>query len=202
MIGVIRQPEFILCDPDMLRTLDQSEYRMGFAEVIKYGAILDAGLFEFLRRNREQAMKMDPTVMEKIISICVNAKCHIVEKDEKESGERKILNFGHTFAHAFEKLSRIPHGEAVAIGMVLAAKLSERMGMISGSETERLKSLVGLYGLPVEYRGDFSDVFEVMRKDKKRAGGGISLILLESIGKAVIKEVGMTDLKNLIDDLC
>lgn len=202
MIGIIRQPDFVICDPEMLKTLEPAEFRMGFAEVIKYGAIAKPQLIEYLEKNCGSALAMEPAVMEEIIGICAVAKCDIVERDEKESGERKTLNFGHTFAHAFEKLSGIPHGEAVSIGMVLAAGLSERLGMITAGEVDRLRNLLLSYGLPVDYNKPCIQAFEVMKKDKKREGDKLSLILLETLGKAVIRDVALSDLKNWIDDLC
>lgn len=202
MVGTIRQPDFVLCDPQMLKTLDPAEFRMGFAEAVKYGAIIRPELFEFLEKNHRAALAFDPGVLEEIISVSAGAKCEIVSGDEYETGERKKLNFGHTFAHAFEKLSSIPHGHAVSMGMVQAAKLSVRLGMTGGGTAERLEKVLAYYGLPVGYTGNCSDVFEVMKLDKKRGGDTISLILLEAIGKAVIREVPLRDLKNWIDDLC
>jgi 3-dehydroquinate synthase len=202
MIGIIRQPDFVLCDPEMLKSLEPSEFRMGFAEVIKYGAIQDPGLVDFLESKHAKALEMDPSVMEEIVGICARAKAGIVSNDENESGERKKLNFGHTFAHAFEKLSGLPHGESVAIGMVLAARLSEQMGLLTSGETKRLADIISLYGLPTSYEGSCRDAFEVMKNDKKRGGDSISLILLDSIGKAIIRDLPLQKLKNLIDDLC
>ncbi len=202
MIGIIRQPDFVICDPEMLQTLEPGEFRMGFAEVVKYAAIFDPGLFACLEKNYAAALLHDPAVLERIISVSVSAKCDIVAADEKESGERKKLNFGHTFAHAFEKLSGISHGEAVSIGMVLAARLSERLGMISEGDVSRLKELLINFGLPVIWNGSSTEIFETMKRDKKREGDSISLILLESIGKAVIRDVALTDLEKWIDDLC
>jgi 3-dehydroquinate synthase len=202
MIGCIRQPDFVICDPEMLRTLDPREFRMGFAEVIKYGAIGDPALLSFLEKNHEAALALETGTLEEIIADCAAAKCAIVTADEKESGERKKLNFGHTFAHAFEKLDGIPHGEAVSIGMVLAARLSESLGMIERADVERLGDLVRKFGLPASYGGSCREAFEVMRKDKKREGSKISMILLEALGKAVIRDMPLKDLKKLIDDLC
>ena len=202
MVGLIRQPDFVICDVEMLRSLEPVEFRMGFAEVIKYGAIVNVQLFEYLEKNYVSALDMETDVLEEIVGICAAAKCDIVERDEKESGDRKKLNFGHTFAHAFEKLSGIPHGEAVSIGMVLAAVLSERLGMITAEEVKRLRDLLIAYRLPVDFDISCREVFEVMKKDKKRVGDTISMILLESIGKAVVRDVALTDLKNWIDDLC
>lgn len=202
MIGCIRQPEFVICDPEMLKTLEAGELRMGFAEVIKYGAIVNLEFFRFLENHSGKALASDPAIMEEIIATCARAKCDVVSRDERESGERKKLNFGHTFAHAFEKLSGLPHGAAVSIGMVLAARLSERLGKLSRSEAERLRQLILAFGLPAAWEGDCREVFEVMKKDKKKDGDSLSLVLLESLGKAVIRDVQLKDLKNWIDDLC
>lgn len=201
MVGVIRQPEFVICDPEMLSTLPREEYYMGFAEVIKCGAILNADLFKLLEKNFKKALDGEEATMEEIISSCVEAKCGIVEADERESGERKKLNFGHTFAHAFEKNTGMPHGEAVGIGMVLAAGLSEKLGLISRQDVDRLRHLIEKFHLPVIYQHGFEDVFEVMKRDKKRDGDSIGLILLERIGEAVIRNIEMATLKNWIDDL-
>ena len=202
MIGIIRQPDFVICDPEMLMTLEPSEFRMGFAEVIKYGAILDPELFDFLETNHKEALDRNPSVLEEIVAVSAAAKADIVSNDENESGERIKLNFGHTFAHAFEKLQGLPHGEAVGIGMILAARLSERMGLISTGEVNRLRDLIALYGLPVSYKGSCREAFDIMKNDKKRGGDSISLILLKSIGEALIRDMSLKELKNWIDDLC
>ncbi len=123
---------------------------MGFAEVIKYGAIMNAALFDLLEKDYMKALDGEDGILEEIISICVEAKCRIVEADEKESGERKKLNFGHTFAHAFEKNTGIPHGAAVSIGMVLAAGISEKLGLIAQQDVDRLQNLLMKYNLPVK----------------------------------------------------
>ena len=201
MVGVVRQPEFVICDHDMLSTLTKEEYYMGFAEVIKYGAILNTDLFELLEKDYNKALDAEEETLEEIISICVEEKCRIVEADEKESGERKKLNFGHTFAHAFEKNTGIPHGEAVSIGMVLAAGISAKLGLIGLQDVDRLRDLIEKYQLPVNYPHGFGDVFEVMKRDKKRDGDSIGLILLDRIGEAVIRNIELATLKNWIDDL-
>jgi 3-dehydroquinate synthase len=201
MVGVIRQPEFVICDPDMLSSLPREEYYMGFAEVIKYGAIVNAELFDLLEKDYKEALNGEEGILKEIISICVEAKCRIVEADENESGERKKLNFGHTFAHAFEKNAGIPHGEAVSIGMVLAAGISAKLGLIGMPDVYRLRDLIKKYHLPVTYPHSFDDVFEVMKRDKKRDGDNIGLILLDKIGEAVINDIELTTLKKWIDDL-
>jgi 3-dehydroquinate synthase len=132
-------------------------------------------------------------------SVLVKAK--VVEADEREKGERRLLNFGHTFAHAIEKLTGILHGEAVSIGMVLAAKVSEKLGMISGLDSQRITKVLASYSLPVSPNIDVEKLFEAMKQDKKREGSEIHLVLLEGIGKAVTKKVPYTELQNIIHDL-
>ncbi len=201
MVGVIRQPDFVICDPTMLNTLPVEEYHRGFAEVIKYGAIVDAELFDFLEKHHQEALDGDKGILEEIIGICAETKCRIVEGDEKETGERKLLNFGHTFAHAFEKNAGMPHGEAVSVGMILAAGISVKLGKISLQDVDRLRDLLKKFQLPVEYPHSFDDVFEVMKRDKKRDGDTIGLILLDAIGRAVISDIQLSTFKNWIDDL-
>jgi 3-dehydroquinate synthase len=202
MIGTIRQPDFVICDPEMLKTLRPEEFRMGFAEVVKYAAIFNADLFDYLEGNYKDALEHNPSVLEKIIGICAELKSDVVYRDEKDTGERMKLNFGHTFAHAFEKLSGIPHGDAVSIGMILAARLSNRLGLINEGDADRLEKLLINFGLPVKWEGSCSEVLEVMKRDKKRDGSSLGLILLESIGNAVVRNVSLTDMKTWIDDLC
>jgi 3-dehydroquinate synthase len=202
MVGVVRQPDFVICDPEMLSTLPREEFTMGFAEIIKYGAIVNVDLFDLLEKEYRKALDGEEKIMERIISICVEEKCRIVELDEKESGDRKKLNFGHTFAHAFEKNTGIAHGAAVGIGMVLAAGISEKLGLLSQQDVDRLRKLIKKFQLPVDYPQGFDDVFDVMKRDKKRDGDAIGLILLDRIGEAVIRNIELTTLKNWIDDLC
>ena len=125
-------------------------------------------------------------------------------QDERESGIRKILNFGHTIGHAIEKQSKytLKHGYAVSIGMVIAAGISEKLGLIPASDTMRLTTLLEKFGLPVSYPQMSGEVFEVMKNDKKRGGDHISLVLLDEIGNAILKDVTLGELKNWIYDLC
>lgn len=201
MIGIIRQPEFVWCDLDLLNTLDQKELLSGFAEVIKYGAIWDKDLFSFLEQNYTYILQRDPIALEKIISDSASIKVKIVQADETEQGERKLLNFGHTLGHAIEKISGMLHGEAIAIGMVLAAKLSYKMGFLSLDNCERLENLIKTSGLPIRTEIDPDDLYSVLLKDKKRTGNEISFILLKDIGEAFIKKIDLDSLKSAIHDL-
>ena len=138
MLGVFNQPEFVIVDVDMLKTLNDKEYRSGFAEVVKAAAIKNESFFDYLETNYKKAIEKDPAVLEKLIYESVLIKSLVVEQDEKEKGERKKLNFGHTFAHAIEHNTGILHGEAVSIGMAFAADLSVKLGLLKKPENDRL----------------------------------------------------------------
>jgi 3-dehydroquinate synthase len=202
MLGVFNQPEFVICDISMLGTLDNREFRAGFAEIIKAAAIKDSALFSYLEKHYAEALTCKPEVVEKLLFDSVTIKSDVVISDEQEKGERKKLNFGHTFAHALEHLTTMLHGEAVSIGMVLAASLSEKLGYLSHSEYLRITRLLENFGLPVSYELDFRSVLNAMKKDKKREGDFIHMILLDKIGNAVIHKITYERIENLIYDLC
>ncbi len=201
MVGVFNQPEFVICDIDMLKTLDRREYIGGFAEVIKHGAIRDAALFEFLENNFQQALNYELDAVMRCVKDSVRIKAAVVENDEREKGERRVLNFGHTFGHAIEKLTGIPHGEAVAIGMTIAANVSCQLNLISSDDSLRIKKLIQNFQLPAELQIDPEVLVDAMKKDKKREGEEVHLVLLESIGKAIIKTLSYKQLTDLIYDL-
>ncbi len=202
MIGVFSQPEFVICDITMLKTLDVKEYLSGFAEIIKAAAIRSKDLFEYLRKNCTEALSCNTGILEHMIYESVNIKAKVVENDEKESGERRILNFGHTFAHSIEKNFGILHGEAVSIGMVLAAKTSVKLGLIKQETAEEIKEVLTNYKLPVSLDFNKNDVFNALLKDKKREGEFINLVLLKDIGNAIIQKVSVNDMEEIVNDLC
>lgn len=201
IIGVIRQPEFVVCDIQSLETLDKDEYIYGWAEVIKYAAIRKAEFYHYLDNNLEDGLKLDNEVLQNVIYESLKTKVGIVENDEFEYGDRKLLNFGHTFAHGLEKLYGIPHGYAVSIGMVMAAKVSVNMGLTAYSEAEKLIKLLSRVGLPVQISFDPDSLADAIRKDKKRAGEDIQLILLKKVGEAFIKKVPVESFKSIMYDL-
>jgi 3-dehydroquinate synthase len=141
-------------------------------------------------------------VLKKIICESVSIKAQLVRNDEKEKGERRILNFGHTFAHSIEKNFGILHGEAVSIGMVLASKVSVKMNLLSQKEADRIEMLLSNYKLPVILNLDKGKVFDALLKDKKREGDAINLILINTIGNAVIQKVSIKDMEDIVNDLC
>jgi 3-dehydroquinate synthase len=192
MIGAFYQPSLVLVDVDTLRTLPPREFFAGMAEVIKYGIISDRELFNYLSTSREGIVSLGDNVIHIINQSC-RIKADVVSKDEKESGLRAILNFGHTIGHAVETATgykRYLHGEAVAIGMCAAARLAVRMGMLSNEEAGDIKEVIEMYQLPVDIPPDLNvnDIMSAMSADKKAMAGRLKFVLPESIGKVRIEE--------------
>jgi 3-dehydroquinate synthase len=191
MIGAIHQPRVVLADTDTLATLPDRELRAGLAEVIKHGAIRDAGLFAWLEANVERLLARDSEALTHVVKCSVEIKAEVVAADEREAGERALLNFGHTFGHAIEAgvgYGTWLHGEAVGAGMAMAADLSARVGLLDGASVARLRAVLERAGLPVAGPRLGSDRYvELMAVDKKAAAGHTPFILLERLGAAVIR---------------
>jgi 3-dehydroquinate synthase len=196
MVGVIRQPGFLYYDVSLLQTLPPEEWVNGFAEVIKHAAIKDAGLFRELEKNSIGFYRKNKKALTELIRKNVMIKSGVVLKDEFEESERRLLNFGHTLGHAVENVYHLPHGHAISIGIKAACLISEEM--MSFKETARVTSLLQQYGLPIDIPVDFSKVVEIMRMDKKKTRDIMNYVLLEKIGKAVIKPIPMTQLEKLL----
>lgn len=201
MVGSFRQPGFIWCDLSLLQTLERREYVSGIAEVIKYGAIRDAGFMEYLAENMEALLAQDLGVLEKVVTTSAGFKVDVVQQDENESDLRRILNFGHTVGHALERATKIWHGEAVASGMVFASRLSQALGLLSSGEVDLLTRVILSAGLPVDLQADPGILFENLRKDKKKEGEVIHFVLLEGLGRAIVKPIPLRDLKIMLNDL-
>lgn len=189
LIGAFHQPIGVFIDTDVLLTLPDREYRSGLAEVVKYGVILDAAFFEYLEAHVRELNDRDPAVLIPTIARCCRLKADVVEQDEFErTGLRAVLNYGHTFAHAYEALSgygELLHGEAVAIGMVDASRLAERRGLITHGMGDRQAALLQALGLPTtrpEGAWSADEILERMRLDKKTLGGRLRFILPTSLG--------------------
>jgi 3-dehydroquinate synthase len=192
MIGAFHQPLAVLADMDTLATLPDRELRAGLAEVIKHGAIRDAGLFEWLEANVERLLARDPEALAHVVKRSVEIKAEVVAADERElAGERALLNFGHTFGHAIEAglgYGRWLHGEAVGAGMAMAADLSARLGLLDGASVDRLRRVLERAGLPVAGpRLDADRYVELMAVDKKARAGRTPFVLLERLGAGVIR---------------
>ena len=190
MIGAFYQPQLVLADIDTLQTLPAREFSAGMAEVIKYGLIRDAEFFDWLEANIEQLMALDEAaITEAIYRSCKN-KADVVARDEHETGERALLNLGHTFGHAIENAMGYGvwlHGEAVGAGTMLAADLSQRMGWLSVAEVKRIYQLLTAARLPLDApKLGVEKYLNLMQLDKKVADGKIRLVLQQAIGKSVI----------------
>lgn len=189
-VGCFYQPSLVLCDIDTLNTLPENEYRNGCAEIIKYGMITDPDLFDAIDDTPVKDNYED------IISRCVSIKRDFVVADEFDNGKRMMLNFGHTFGHAVEACSgyRIPHGEAVAIGMVSITKSAAVNGYCTEETFERLCTLVEKYGLPEDIGFSSDEMLASILSDKKNIGGRVRLIVPQRIGRCVVKEMFGDDL--------
>jgi 3-dehydroquinate synthase len=191
IIGTFYQPKMVVADIDTLSTLPEIELANGLAEVIKSAAIRNRSFFNFLDINMNKALECHPSVMETLVLETARIKADIVEKDEKEEGLRGILNYGHTIGHAIEAVSnyKIKHGQAVAIGMMAAAKISSRMEILDEGEIIRLEKSIDKAGLPTQMPDmDKEAVFEAMQHDKKVLQDRIRFVLLKSIGSAFISD--------------
>jgi 3-dehydroquinate synthase len=189
LIGTFHQPSTVLADPDVLSTLPEREYRSGLFEAMKYGVIRDAQIFEVMESQRESILRRDGRLLERLIVDCVKVKAAVVGADEREGGERRILNFGHTIGHTFEAATKYRyflHGEAVGWGMVAAAVVGRETGTTTPETAQRIISLVRAYGrLPkVEVSG--KRVLKLLQSDKKTVGGVPHFILANSIGSVQV----------------
>ncbi|MDR3158665.1 MAG: 3-dehydroquinate synthase [Zoogloeaceae bacterium] len=207
MIGAFHQPSLVLIDIDTLATLPQRELSAGMAEVIKYGLIRDADFLCWLEANMQELMARDATLLAEAICRACRHKAEIVAADEREQGERALLNLGHTFGHAIETglgYGVWLHGEAVAAGMLMAARLSMLLGWLSMADADRVERLLIAADLPARAPEMGAERYlQLMRHDKKVHNGRLRLILLESLGKAVISEaVRETEIAKAIQEQC
>jgi 3-dehydroquinate synthase len=206
MIGAFHQPVGVFIDVAALNTLPDREFGSGLAEVVKYGVILDAGFFAYVEKNTDAILKRDPVAIQHIVLRSCELKAKIVEQDEREETDiRAKLNYGHTFAHAFETAAGYGawlHGEAVAAGMVCASRLAERRGLIARDITERQVALLGAFSLPVhpDKTWPIDDLLATMRKDKKADGGKMRFVLPTKLGDvAVFSDVPEGDVKLVME---
>ena len=196
MVGMINQPQFLLYDVALLKTLPDNEWRNGFAEVIKHTAILDAPLFKELEKQDLNFYRKNKASLQKLIRRNAVLKTRVVKEDEFEKNKRRLLNFGHTLGHALEKQYDLMHGEAVSIGMAFAAKLSQ--DLLNFKSADKLIKLIDKFGLPTTAGYNKQKVFDLLINDKKREGEQMNFILLERIGRAVVQKISLHDIYKAI----
>ncbi len=198
MAGVFRQPKFVVCDSAVLHTLPDREFRAGMAEVIKAAVIGDRTL---MKMCSSLVARPEGELLDEIISRAIAVKSQIVQADERESGARKLLNLGHTFAHAIEKCdSRVGHGEAVAIGLCMASDLSVKLGLCVPQVRDEIHDAVGRISLPQTSGVGNEQLLEVMKTDKKHSGESVDLILPKTIGQCVIEPVSFNVIGRLLNE--
>lgn len=198
IVGLFHQPEFVICDPELLKTLPQREISCGMAEIVKHAAIADANLFTYLEQHEKDLLALDRQAIEKLVRASVRIKSSIVSRDDTETGERRLLNFGHTFGHAIEKVTGISHGEAVSRGMAIAAALSVKKGLLTLEEDKRLRALLNNLKLPTYFGLEPKAVINAIAKDKKREGNWIHFVLLNGIGTAIVDKITVEELEDVI----
>lgn len=194
IIGTFTQPEFVICDVDMLMTLPEKEFVNGLAEVVKHALINDIDQVSHLEKFNIPILAKDRNEMEYIVGHSVKIKAKVVENDEMEQGERRKLNLGHTWGHAVEKIASMPHGESVSVGLAFAAGLSVKKGLLKEDERRRILNLLTGFDLPVMSQADPAGVFDAMVKDKKKEGDAIHFILMKGIGNVIVEPVDVREL--------
>ena len=208
MVGTINQPEFVICDHKMLRTLPDDEYINGMAELIKTSCLENNGLFQFISDNRDELLKrnkdiINEDIISEVVYRSVKFKAKIVEEDEKETGIRKILNLGHTLGHGIEKVKSLKHGFAISIGMSFALYVSRDLGFLDISTEREIIDILKYFGLPTKLneiadKQDINDIIDAVRIDKKRGADSIDFVLLGGIGNAIIKKIDYDELAKYI----
>lgn len=201
IVGVFNPPRFVIMDFEVLRSLPAREVLCGAAEIIKHALIGDAGLFGRLERGWPGLLALEPGMVEEAVTRSVELKSRIVGLDEREAGERRKLNFGHTLAHALEKTAGLSHGEAVGLGMAFAARVSRARELLTSAEESRLMELLQRVGLPMNLPKADGSLVEAVRRDKKRDGEALHFVLLEAIGKAVVHKLTSAELEGYLHDL-
>jgi 3-dehydroquinate synthase len=201
LVGVINHPEFLLYDYSFLETLPDDEWINGFAEIIKHACIKDNEMFQFLEKHSIMNFRSSLKDTAAIIKKNVNIKYNVVANDEQETGERKLLNFGHTIGHAIENTSGLPHGHAISIGMVAACHISEVINDFNKADTKRISDILSKYELPISFSSDKEKTWEILLHDKKRSGNNMSFVVLDTIGKASVKNIPLDQLHKIFNSI-
>lgn len=199
MVGVIRQPSFILHDMLFLKSLPQHEWENGFAEIIKHACIKDAAMFRELESHTLKTYQAKPRLAAALLQRNAQLKAKVVQQDEFEKSVRRLLNFGHTLGHALENEYKLMHGQAVAIGMTYACHISEQL--TGFKQTAKVVKILEQYGLPTYMSFDKQRAFDVLKMDKKRERKEMNYVLLEKVGKGIVQSIPLVRLEKIIQGL-
>ena len=199
LVGTIRQPEFLLYDYSFLKSLPKQEWSNGFAEIIKHGCIKDAAMFRELQKNKPAYYQKNKAALSKLIKRNAAIKSAVVQKDEFEKGDRRLLNFGHTLGHAIENMYELSHGQAISIGMTAACEISAQLSGFKDSS--KVIGLLEQYGLPTYAEFDKKQAIQNLKMDKKKDKAAMNYVLLEKIGKGIVKSIPIAQLEGLINKL-
>lgn len=199
LIGFIKHPNIIFCDPNFILTLPKKQIANGFAEIIKIAVISSPELFEYLEDYYKEASKLNLDCIENIIYKAIDLKIKIVQQDETDKGIRRVLNLGHTVGHGLEAVYGLPHGYGVSIGIITALRISESLGICDRETLTRVTGLINKFKLPVKMEYDLDLIFKYIGFDKKKDAGSLHYVLPEKIGKAVVKQFDFPTLKELIN---
>ena len=195
MVGTFSQPQFVVCDASLLGSLPVREFRAGLAEVIKTAILGDAELFSILEKSTFDELRSNSTLLDEVITRCVKVKASVVAEDEREGGRRRILNLGHTIAHAIEKSSnKLNHGEAVAVGLHHITRSALTQNLISENDAKRIFAILEQYGFDVESPADHKQLLKAIEGDKKRSGNSLHLIYPTAIGAVTDRSVEYNEL--------
>jgi len=201
LVGTISQPSFVLLDPAWLSGLPPTQIQAGLAEVVKAGAVADRSIIDRVEASVAAVLALEGETLLPIIQDAVAVKQRLVAVDERDIGARRLLNFGHTLGHALERASGMPHGQAVAVGMAWAGRISVRLGLLPEPDLERLVALLSRLGLHTGASCSSSEVIRAVRRDKKRRGEMLDLVLLERLGQGVVQPTPLADIEEACRDL-
>ena len=199
MVGTFTQPKFVICDVDLLRTLSPREFRTGLAEIIKAAVIADAELFEMLEQADFSTLQRDSDTLREMVYRAIKVKADIVERDERESGDRRLLNLGHTLAHAIEKSSsKFNHGEAVAVGLAMIAGVAANRDMLAVADKERIVALLERAGFALEPPVEVRTLLKAVKRDKKAEGDSIHVVFPLGVGNCCVEKMPLEEFKALV----
>ena len=199
MVGTFTQPKFVICDVDLLRTLSPREFRTGLAEIIKAAVIADAELFEMLEQADFSTLQRDSDTLREMVYRAIKVKADIVERDERESGDRRLLNLGHTLAHAIEKSSsKFNHGEAVAVGLAMIAEVAANRDMLAVADKERIVALLERAGFALEPPVEVRTLLKAVKRDKKAEGDSIHVVFPLGVGHCCVEKMPIEEFKALV----